>query len=83
MGWRGFMREELCIAMKTEILETAAISVSVFLIKKYVFLEPDMEQNFSLSVYSLRGIIHAASIILCEREKLAQVVLGDYAGSMQ
>ena len=26
-----------------EILETAAIAVSGFLIKKYVFLEPDME----------------------------------------
>ena len=26
-----------------EILETAAITISGFLIKKYVFLEPDME----------------------------------------
>ncbi len=26
-----------------EILETAAIAVSGFLIKKYIFLEPDME----------------------------------------
>jgi len=140
-----------------EMLETAAIAVSGFLIKKYVFLEPDMEAkkqkffyllsffpdrhcvlgfwkrygkhdsaaydraeylpwqekaspvrtgsdaavsgnyqravcsdnactvvflcavgtgNRSLSVYPLWGIIHAASFILYEREKLAQLVSG-------
>ncbi len=30
-------------------------------------------------VYLLRGIIHNASFILCEREKLAQLVSGEYA----
>ncbi len=35
--------------------------------------------NLSLSVYLLRGIIHAAAFILCEREKLAQLVSGEYA----
>ena len=137
-----------------EMLETAAIAVSGFLIKKYVFLEPNMEAeillsaqffpdrhcvlgfwkrygkhdsaaydraeylpwqekaslvrtgsdaavsgnyqravcsdnactavflcavgtgNRSLSVYPLWGIIHAASFILYEREKLAQLVSG-------
>ena len=50
--------------MKTvilEILETAAIAVSGFLIKKYVFLEPDMEARkqkiFYLLSFFLIGIV--------------------------
>ena len=44
-----------------EILETAAIAVSGFLIKKYVFLEPDMEARkqkiFYLLSFFLIGIV--------------------------
>ena len=36
-----------------EILETAAISISGFLIKKYVFLEPDMEEKKQRFFYLL------------------------------
>lgn len=36
-----------------EILETAAIAVSGFLIKKYVFLEPDMEEKKQKFFYLL------------------------------
>ena len=35
--------------------------------------------NRSLSVYPIWGIIHAVSFILYEREKLAQLVSGEYA----
>ena len=35
--------------------------------------------NCSLSVYPIWGIIHAVSFILYEREKLAQLVSGEYA----
>lgn len=44
-----------------EIMETAAIAVSGFLIKKYVFLEPDMEVKkqriFYLASFLLIGIV--------------------------
>lgn len=50
-----------------EILETAAIVVSGFMIKKYVFLEPDMETKKQRFFYSMW------------REKLAQLVSGEYA----
>lgn len=47
-----------------EILETAAITVSGFLIKKYVFLEPDMEAKkqhyFYLVSFFLIGIVFLA-----------------------
>ncbi|HBA68420.1 MAG TPA: hypothetical protein DCZ40_03585, partial [Lachnospiraceae bacterium] len=47
-----------------EILETAAIAVSGFLIKKYVFLEPDMEAKkqhfFYLISFFLVGIVFLA-----------------------
>lgn len=47
-----------------EILETAAIAVSGFLIKKYVFLEPDMEEKkqkiFYLLSLFLIGIVFLA-----------------------
>lgn len=47
--------------MGTEILETVTISVSGFLIKRYVFLEPDMEAEkqrfFYLASFFLIGIV--------------------------
>lgn len=47
-----------------EILETAAITISGFLIKKYVFLEPDMEAKkqrfFYLVSFFLIGIVFLA-----------------------
>ena len=47
-----------------EILETAAITIGGFLIKKYVFLEPDMEpkrqRNFYLLSFFLIGIVFLA-----------------------
>lgn len=47
-----------------EILETVAITVSGFLIKKYVFLEPDMEAKkqhlFYLASFFLIGIVFLA-----------------------
>ena len=47
-----------------EILETAAIAVSGFLVKKYVFLEPDMEAKkqrmFYLVSFFLVGIVFLA-----------------------
>ena len=51
-------------AVILEILETAAITVSGFLIKKYVFLEPDMEAKkqhyFYLVSFFLIGIVFLA-----------------------
>ena len=47
-----------------EILETAAITIGGFLIKKYVFLEPDMEpkrqRNFYILSFFLIGIVFLA-----------------------
>ncbi|MCM1464721.1 MAG: HD domain-containing protein [Bacteroidales bacterium] len=47
-----------------EILETAAVTVSGFLIKKYVFLEPDMEEKkqriFYCASFLLIGIVFLA-----------------------
>ena len=47
-----------------EILETAAITIGGFLIKKYVFLEPDMEpkrqRNFYILSFLLIGIVFLA-----------------------
>ncbi|MCM1536447.1 MAG: HD-GYP domain-containing protein [Clostridium sp.] len=47
-----------------EILETAAVAVSGFLIKKYVFLEPDMEEKkqriFYCASFFLIGIVFLA-----------------------
>lgn len=40
-----------------EILETAAIAISGFLIKKYVFLEPDMEAGKQRIFYALSFIV--------------------------
>ncbi|MBD5454805.1 MAG: HD domain-containing protein [Lachnospiraceae bacterium] len=47
-----------------EILETAAITIGGFLIKKYVFLEPDMEpkkqRNFYMVSFLLIGVVFLA-----------------------
>lgn len=40
-----------------EILETAAIAVSGFLIKKYVFLEPDMDEKRQRMLYLLSFLV--------------------------
>lgn len=40
-----------------EILETAAIAVSGFLIKKYVFLEPDMDEKRQRMFYLLSFLV--------------------------
>lgn len=55
---------DMGVSMETEIigmLETAAITVSGFLIKKYVFLEPDMEAEKQRAFYLLSLLVIGAA----------------------
>lgn len=47
-----------------EILETAAITVSGFLIKKYVFLEPDMETEKQWGFYLLSFFVIGIAFLI-------------------
>lgn len=62
-----------------ELLETAAIAVSGFLIKKYIFLEPDMEYKKQRSFYCNVIKINAYCIklsIFNLKEHLIFVIIG-------
>lgn len=52
------------IAQLIDVLETAAIVVSGFLIKKYVFLEPDMEGSRQRRFYLLSALVTAMVFLI-------------------
>lgn len=64
--------------MKTvilEILETAAIAVSGFLIKKYVFLEPDMEARKQKIFYRLSFFLIGIVFLIFGKDMANMTVL--------
>lgn len=58
-----------------EILETAAITVGGFLIKKYVFLEPDMEPEKQRIFYFVSFFVIGAAFLLLGKDAASLVAL--------
>lgn len=59
----------------TDILETAAITVSGFLIKKYLFLEPDMENGRQQVYYGISACILLGTFFLFGKDGASMAAL--------
>ena len=58
-----------------DILETAAITASGFLIKKYVFLEPDMEEKKQRIFYGISFLIICAAFLVFGKDAATMAAL--------
>lgn len=63
------------VAEILEILEIAAIAVSGFLIKKYVFLEPDMEEGKQRTFYLVSFLMIGISFLILGKDTATLVAL--------
>lgn len=57
------------------ILETAAIAISGFLVKKYVFLEPDMEPEKQRVFYGIGSLLIAGVLFALGKDAASMAVL--------
>ena len=58
------------------ILETAAIAISSFLVKKYVFLEPDMETKKQRLFYWISFFLIAGAYFVFGKDAASMAVMG-------